>query len=350
MRVIVAGGAGFVGSHVCHELIARGHEVTCIDNMITGSLDNVAELEGHPRFQLVVSDVARAPLIEADFIIHLASPASPVDYDRFPLETMSANSIGTWRLLEIARETRAKLTFTSTSEVYGDPLVHPQPESYWGNVDPVGPRSSYDESKRFGEALLMSMRRARGVRATIVRFFNTYGPKMRFDDGRVIPELLGNALGGRALVLHGTGSQTRSFCYVDDLVRGLLLVALDTENDGEIFNIGNPAEITIRGLAERIRDLIQPGLPIVSTDARVGDPARRCPDISKIQTWYGWQPEIDLDQGLRATIAAHRDAAALVSVARSSDPAALEHLQDGHPDEADVHDGVPAREPARLLV
>ncbi len=304
MRVLVAGGAGFVGSHVCHELVDRGHDVTCVDNLLTGSMDNIADLEGRPGFQFILSDVASAPTIEADFILHLASPASPVDYDRMPLETMSANSLGTWRLLDIAHETGAKLTFVSTSEVYGDPLVHPQPETYWGNVDPVGPRSSYDESKRFGEALLISMRRTNGVRATIVRLFNTYGPRMRFDDGRVIPELLGNAMAGRPLVLHGSGSQTRSFCYVSDLVRGLLLVGLDEDNEGEIFNIGNPSEITIRGLAERIRDLVQPDLAIVSTDARVGDPTRRCPDISKIQARYGWQPDVDLDEGLRATIAA----------------------------------------------
>jgi dTDP-glucose 4,6-dehydratase len=171
MRVLVAGGAGFVGSHVCHELVARGHDVTCVDNLLTGSMDNIADLDGRPGFRFVLSDVASAPTIETDFILHLASPASPVDYDRLPLETMSANSLGTWRLLDIAHETGAKLTFVSTSEVYGDPLVHPQPETYWGNVDPVGPRSSYDESKRFGEALLMSMRRTNGVRATIVRLF-----------------------------------------------------------------------------------------------------------------------------------------------------------------------------------
>ena len=303
MKVLVAGGAGFVGSHVCHELVARGHHVTCVDNLLTGSMGNIADLDGRPGFDFILSDVASAPTVETDFILHLASPASPVDYERMPLETLSANSLGTWRLLDIARETGAKLTFVSTSEVYGDPLVHPQPETYWGNVDPVGPRSQYDESKRFGEALLMSARRVNGVRATIVRLFNTYGPKMRLDDGRVIPELLGNALAGRPLVLHGSGSQTRSFCYVSDLVRGLLLVGLDDLNDGEIFNIGNPSEITIRGLAERIRDLVGSDLPIISTDARVGDPSRRCPDISKIQARYGWQPDIDLDQGLRATVA-----------------------------------------------
>jgi nucleoside-diphosphate-sugar epimerase len=302
MRILVAGGAGFVGSHVCEELLARGHTVLCLDNLSTGRRENVSELEGSPNFTFILSDVAQAPMVSADVILHLASPASPVDYERMPLETMSANSLGTWRLLDIARETGAKLTFVSTSEVYGDPLVHPQPETYWGNVDPVGPRSSYDESKRFGEALIMSMRRAHGVRATIVRVFNTYGPRMRFNDGRVIPELLGNAIAGRPLVLHGDGSQTRSFCYVSDLVEGLLAVALDHRNDGEIFNIGNPSEITIRHLAEQIRDLIQSDLAIVSTDARLGDPARRRPDISRIRGRYGWEPTVDLSDGLNLTI------------------------------------------------
>jgi nucleoside-diphosphate-sugar epimerase len=304
MRVLVAGGAGFVGSHVCAELLARGHHVFCLDDLSTGSIENLSTLDGRAGFEFILSDVAKAPVVNVDTILHLASPASPVDYERMPLETMSANSLGTWRLLDIALETGAKLTFVSTSEVYGDPLVHPQPETYWGNVDPVGPRSSYDESKRFGEALIMSMRRAKGVRATIVRVFNTYGPRMRFDDGRVIPELLGNALAGRPLVLHGEGSQTRSFCYVTDLVSGLLDVSLDQRNDGEIFNIGNPSEITIRQLAERIRDVVNPDLPIVSTDGRIGDPARRRPDISKIRARYGWEPTVDLDTGLRSTIAA----------------------------------------------
>jgi nucleoside-diphosphate-sugar epimerase len=303
MRVLVAGGAGFVGSHVCRALLAQGHHVIALDNLSTGALENLEELQGRPDFEFILSDVAHAPTLDVDYIFHLASPASPVDYERMPLETMSANSLGTWRLLDIASATGAKLTFVSTSEVYGDPLVHPQMETYWGNVDPVGPRSSYDESKRFGEALIMSMRRTKAVRATIVRVFNTYGPRMRFNDGRVIPELLGNALAGRPLVLHGEGSQTRSFCYVSDLVTGLLLVGLDPDNDGEIFNLGNPSEITIRQLAVDIRDLIQQDLPIVSIDARDGDPARRRPDISKIRERYGWQPTIDLAEGLKRTIA-----------------------------------------------
>ena len=306
MKALVAGGAGFVGSHTCRALLEKGHEVVCVDNLITGARENIAELEGRPRFTFVESDVAATPRLDVDVILHLASPASPVDFERMPIETMSANSLGTWRLLELAAETGARLTFASTSEVYGDPLVHPQAETYWGNVDPIGPRSCYDESKRFGEALLMSMRRSRGVRANIVRFFNTYGPRMRRDDGRAIPELVTASLEGRPLTVHGDGTQTRSFCYVSDLVGGLLLVALDPILDGEVFNIGNPAEVTIRELAERIRTLAGSDSPIHFTDRRPGDPERRRPDITKIRDRYGWEPTIGLDEGLAETIATLR--------------------------------------------
>jgi len=306
LKALVAGGAGFVGSHTCRALLEKGHEVVCVDNLITGARENIAELEGQPRFTFVESDVAATPRLDVDVILHLASPASPVDFERMPIETMSANSLGTWRLLELAAETGARLTFASTSEVYGDPLVHPQAETYWGNVDPIGPRSCYDESKRFGEALLMSMRRSRGVRANIVRFFNTYGPRMRRDDGRAIPELVTASLEGRPLTVHGDGTQTRSFCYVSDLVGGLLLVALDPILDGEVFNIGNPAEVTIRELAERIRTLAGSDSPIHFTDRRPGDPERRRPDITKIRDRYGWEPTIGLDEGLAETIATLR--------------------------------------------
>ena len=307
MKVLVAGGAGSVGSHTCRALLAEGHEVVCVDNLVTGARENIAELEGRPDFTFVEADVAKTPWLDVDVILHLASPASPLDFERMPIETMAANSLGTWRLLELAAETGARLTFASTSEVYGDPLVHPQAETYWGNVDPIGPRSCYDESKRFGEALLMSMRRSRGVRANIVRFFNTYGPRMRRDDGRAIPELVTAALEGRPLTVHGDGTQTRSFCYVSDLVGGLLLVALDPILDGEVFNIGNPAEVTIRELAERIRTLAGSDSPIHFTDRRPGDPERRRPDIAKIRDRYGWEPTIGLDDGLAETIATLRD-------------------------------------------
>jgi nucleoside-diphosphate-sugar epimerase len=301
VRVLVAGGAGFIGSHVCERLVGDGHRVVCLDNFVTGSRSNIAGLLGRASFELVEADVVETPRLEVDLILHLASPASPVDYDRLPLETMRANALGTWRLLELAAEVGARLVFTSTSEVYGDPLVHPQPEGYWGNVDPVGPRSCYDESKRFAEALIMASRRMTGVRANIVRLFNTYGPRMRLDDGRAIPELLTAALVGHPLVLHGDGSQTRSFCYVSDLVEGLLHVAADPTIDGEIFNLGNPAEITIRQLAEQIVS-ITGGESAITFDARrPGDPERRRPEISKISNRYGWTPEVELADGLRRT-------------------------------------------------
>jgi nucleoside-diphosphate-sugar epimerase len=302
VRILVAGGAGFVGSHVCDRLVAAGHEVVCVDNLSTGSAANLAAVAGNPSFELIETDVAATPDRDVDVIVHLASPASPEDYDRLPLETMAANSLGTWRLLELARATGSRMTFVSTSEVYGDPLVHPQPETYWGNVDPVGPRACYDESKRFGEALLTSFRRVTGTRAGIVRLFNTYGPRMRLDDGRAIPEFVRAALDGRDLPVHGDGSQTRSFCYVDDLVTGLLAVALDPDASGEIFNIGNPAEITIAELAAAV--IRQTGAPvrIGYNGRRPGDPERRRPDITKVQARYGWAPVVELDEGLAATI------------------------------------------------
>lgn len=306
MKVLVAGGAGFIGSHVCERLVSDGHEVTCVDNLLTGKLDNVAELRASGRFRLLITDVVEMPDMEVDRILHLASPASPVDYERMPLETMRANALGTWRLLEVAQHAGATLTFASTSEVYGDPLVHPQPESYWGNVDPIGPRSCYDESKRFAEALIMASRRMTGVRANIVRLFNTYGPRMRLDDGRVIPELLTAALDGRAMRVHGDGSQTRSFCFVSDLVDALLTVALDPALDGEVFNIGNPAEVTILQLAQRIAGLFDGAVGIEFTDRRAGDPERRRPDISKVKGRYGWEPTVPLSTGLQRTAEAFR--------------------------------------------
>ncbi len=307
MRIMVAGGAGFIGSHLCRLLLERGHSIVCVDNLLTGRRDNVAELEGRLDFRFVFADIASVDAIPVDAIIHLASPASPVDYDRLPLETMAANSIGTWRLIDVAREVGASLLFVSTSEVYGDPLVHPQPETYWGNVDPNGPRACYDESKRFGEALLLSARRMYGIRANIVRLFNVYGPRMRRDDGRAIPEMVSAALEDRPLVVHGDGSQTRSFCYVSDLVEGLAHVLLDETIDGEVFNLGNPHEVTVRQLAASIVREVGRGGAVGFSDRRPGDPERRCPVIDKVVDRYGWLPKIDLEEGLRLTVGSFHD-------------------------------------------
>jgi nucleoside-diphosphate-sugar epimerase len=304
MRILVAGAGGFIGSHLTDRLLADGHAVIAIDNFITGTHSNLDGAERHPAFDLIEVDVVETPDLDVDLILHLASPASPVDYDRLPLETMRANALGTWRLLDVARRAGARLIFTSTSEVYGDPLVHPQDESYWGNVDPIGPRSCYDESKRFAEALIMASRRATGVQATIVRLFNTYGPRMRLDDGRAIPELLTAALAGRPMTVHGDGSQTRSFCYVDDLVEALVAVARDTSADGEVFNVGNPHEMSIRELADAIVRVTSTSSSIVFDPRRPGDPERRRPNITKITTRYGWAPRVPLDRGLTHTAAA----------------------------------------------
>jgi nucleoside-diphosphate-sugar epimerase len=302
MRILVAGGAGFIGSHVCRELLVRGHEVVCLDNLSTGAFANVEEIADHRDFAFIREDVTRAPFLAVDLILHLASPASPVHYKQFPIETMMANSAGTHRLLALAADRGARFIFASTSEVYGDPLEHPQAESYWGNVNPTGPRACYDESKRFGEALTVEYRRRHGVNASIVRIFNTYGPRMNADDGRVVPAYIAAALDGRPLPVFGDGMQTRSFCYVDDLVEALLLVAFDGNANGRIFNIGNPHEVTMLDLARTVARVA--GVPerVEHLPAMSDDPARRKPDIARIQNRYGWQPFVSLDAGLAGTI------------------------------------------------
>ncbi len=306
MHVLVAGGAGFIGSHVCEELLRRGHEVVCLDNLATGSLDNIEEFHGNPRFSFTHANVTQTPLLAVDLVLHLASPASPVHYRELPIETMLANSAGTHRLLALAQDTGARLVFASTSEVYGDPLEHPQRETYWGNVNPIGPRACYDESKRFGEALLMEYRRAHGVNATIVRIFNTYGPRMNAEDGRVVPEFIAAALTGRPMPLFGEGLQTRSFCYVDDLVEALLLVALDPASDGMVLNLGNPHEITMLELAKVTAAAACVGDRVERLPASEGDPARRRPDIARMRERYGWEPRIPLVEGLARTVAYFR--------------------------------------------
>ena len=308
MRVLVAGGAGFIGSHVCEELLRRGHEAVCIDSLVTGRRANVAALEARPGFAFVRSDVTQAPAMRADLVLHLASPASPVHYQQYPIETMLANSAGTHRLLEVARMTGARFVFASTSEVYGDPLEHPQRETYWGNVNPTGPRACYDESKRFGEALTVEFRRKHGVSASIVRIFNTYGPRMNIDDGRVVPAFVAAALRGEELPVFGDGLQTRSFCYVSDLVDALLHVALDGAADGEVFNIGNPHEVTMLQLAKTIARLAGASARVAHLPPATDDPSRRRPDISKMTTRYGWEPRVGLEDGLERTIAYFREA------------------------------------------
>jgi nucleoside-diphosphate-sugar epimerase len=318
MKVLVAGGAGFLGSHLCDALIQRGHEVVCLDNFITGRPENVQHLERHPRFAIVRDDVTRAPLLSVDLIMHLASPASPVHYRQFPVQTMLANSAGTHRLLASAADVGARFILTSTSEVYGDPLEHPQRETYWGNVDPIGLRACYDESKRFGEAITWEYRRVHGVRAAIVRPFNTYGPRMNVDDGRVVPAFIAAALRGDPMTVFGDGTQTRSFCYVDDFIRGLIHVAEDPDADGQVLNIGNPHEITMLELAAAVSVAAGVHCRTERTSASAGDPARRRPDISRMRDRYGWSPRVSLEDGLEATLAYVREelcAPALVEAA-----------------------------------
>jgi dTDP-glucose 4,6-dehydratase len=314
MRILVAGGAGFVGSHLCRALVARGDRVVCVDDLSSGSRANVADLEGDSRLRLVVHDVSLAlpwsvtPWVDpTDVVIHLASPASPVDYAAHPVATLVANSTGTGHLLDLAAYEGARFVYVSTSEVYGDPLVHPQPESYWGNVDPIGPRSMYDEGKRFGEALVTAYRHEGSMKAAIVRPFNTYGPGMRHDDGRVVTSFIDAALRGEPIPIHGDGHQTRSFQYVDDLVDGLLHVIDDPDLDGLVANIGNPDEVTMLELGLEVLDATRSSSHLELVAGRVGDPQRRCPVIDVMRARYGWSPKVELRDGLARTVRWFRD-------------------------------------------
>ena len=307
MKVLVSGGAGFLGSHLCDALLQEGHEVTAIDNFITGRRENLAHLEREERFALREGDLCLTPLPEVDAIFHLASPASPEGYGRYPVETMLVNSRGTHRLLELALSRGALFLLASTSEVYGDPLVHPQTEDYWGNVDPVGPRSCYDESKRFAEALTMVYCRERGVDARIARIFNCYGPRSAPDDGRLTPNFVTQALRGEPITVYGDGSQTRSLCYVSDLVRGLHLAMFHAQLRGQILNIGNPDERPVLEYARLVKEITGTVSAIVHVEARPGEIARRCPDISRARSELGWSPVTPLEEGLRATIDWFRD-------------------------------------------
>ena len=302
MRILLTGGAGFLGSHLSERLLADGNQVVCMDNFITGREENIAHLAANPGFEFIKHDVSKYIVIkgEIDYVMHLASPASPVDYLNHPIKTLKVGSLGTHNALGVAKKHGAKFFLASTSEVYGDPLVNPQPETYWGNVNPTGPRGVYDEAKRFGEAITLAYHRTHGIDTKIIRIFNTYGERMRRRDGRVVPNFVDQALKGEPLTVYGDGSQTRSFCYVADLIEGI--IRLMNSNINEPVNIGNPAELSILGFAEKIRDITGSGSEIVFEDLPVNDPKVRRPDISKARKELGWEPKVDLDEGLTRTI------------------------------------------------
>ena len=306
MRIVVSGVAGFIGSHMCDRLLAEGHTVVGLDNLLTGSRRNLEHLQGEPRFRFVEQDITRPFTIEGpvDAVVNMASPASQKDYLEHPIETLEVGSIGTQRMLELALQKGARFLVTSTSECYGDPLVHPQVETYWGNVNPVGPRSCYDESKRFAEAISMAYHRKHGVRTNIARIFNTYGPRMKLDDGRVVPAFLDQALRGEPMTVFGNGSQTRSFCYVSDLVDGLYRLMQSDERYP--VNLGNPREMTILEFAEHIRKMTGAKSELVFQPLPEDDPKQRKPDIGKARKLLGWEPKVSLEDGLKPTVAYFR--------------------------------------------
>jgi dTDP-glucose 4,6-dehydratase len=298
---LVTGGAGFLGSHLCDELLRRGHRVICVDNLETGSLANIEHIRV-PEFVHLNTDIIEPYFVDeaVDFVFHLASPASPIDYLRLPLHTLKVGSYGTHHTLGLAKVHRARFLIASTSEVYGDPKVHPQTEDYWGHVNPIGPRGVYDEAKRYAEALTMAYHRQQGVDTAIIRIFNTYGPRMRPHDGRAIPTFLRQALTDRPITVFGTGSQTRSFCYVDDLIRGM--IALAESGEHMPVNVGNPNEFTLLELAEAVLDVTGSKSEIIHEALPTDDPQQRRPDISRANELLGWQPEINLREGLERTI------------------------------------------------
>ncbi|MCC9168864.1 UDP-glucuronic acid decarboxylase family protein [Pontibacter harenae] len=301
-RVLITGGAGFLGSHLCDRFIKEGYHVIAMDNLITGNLENIEHLFKLPQFEFYHHDVSKFVHVpgELDYILHFASPASPIDYLKIPIQTLKVGSLGTHNLLGLAKAKKARMLIASTSEVYGDPLVHPQQEDYWGNVNPVGPRGCYDEAKRFQEAMTMAYHMHHGLETRIIRIFNTYGPRMRLDDGRVLPAFLSQALRGEPLSIFGDGSQTRSFCYVDDLVEGIYRLLMS--DYPQPVNIGNPGEITIKEFAEEICKLTGVELKVDYQPLPKDDPQKRQPDISRAKEILGWEPKVDRAEGLKRTL------------------------------------------------
>ena len=316
MRAVVTGGAGFLGSHLCDRLLAEGWEVLALDNLITGDEGTLRHLKGNPRFRFERKDVTEPVRVEGEvgYVFHLASPASPPDYLKFPLETLKVGSIATMNTLELAQSKGAKFLLASTSECYGDPDVSPQSESYWGHVNPVGPRSVYDEAKRFAEAITMAYHRYHDVDTHIVRIFNTYGPRMRLNDGRALPNFVFQALSGQPITVYGDGKQTRSFCYVSDLIDGIY--KLSESNEHFPTNIGNPTELTIYEFAERIRSYFPNARPIIHEPLPEDDPKQRRPDITKAKRLLGWEPKVGLEEGLKYTLDYFKEQFAKNSVAR----------------------------------
>lgn len=303
MRVLISGGAGFIGSHLCDLFLKKGFEVVACDNFITGKVSNISHIKNNPSFKFIEQDISKSFGIDGDldYVLNFASPASPVDYLKFPIETLKTGSFGTHNMLEIAKEKKAVFLLASTSEVYGDPLLHPQNEEYWGNVNPIGPRAVYDEAKRFSEALTMSYHREYGLDAKIVRIFNTYGSRMRINDGRVVPNLIYQALNNKPLTIYGDGKQTRSFCYVDDLIEGVFQLLSSDINTP--VNIGNPHEMTILEFAKLIQKITASKSEIVYEGLPQDDPKKRQPDISKARQYLHWEPKIRIEDGLARTIA-----------------------------------------------
>ena len=316
MRAVITGGAGFLGSHLCDYLIEHGWDVLSIDNLVTGREGNAAHLVKHPRFRMMRHDVSNYIDVPGpvDYVLHFASPASPVDYLKLPIQTLKVGALGTHNSLGLALAKKAKYFLASTSECYGDPQISPQPETYWGHVNPIGPRGVYDEAKRYAEAMAMAYHRFHGVDTHIVRIFNTYGPRMRLNDGRALPNFVYQALRGQPITVYGDGKQTRSFCYVSDLIEGIY--RLMNSDEHEPVNIGNPQEITILEFAERVRALMGSDVPIIFEPLPQDDPKQRCPDISKAKRLLGWEPKVNLNEGLQLTLDFFRQQVAAEPAAR----------------------------------